>query len=145
MGKHALRRAPAESDREYLLRVKQVDALKGCWLWPGAVDEGGYGRVLILKQSERVHRISFVLFKGAIPEGLVVDHECRVRRCYNPDHLRPMTNEANLAISPLTTMGKVICKWGHRLEGVNVRIRPDGRRTCRTCKRASDRRLRSGT
>ena len=30
---------------------------------------------------------------------------------------------------------RMACKRGHRLEGANVRIRPDGYRVCRACKR----------
>lgn len=35
----------------------------------------------------RAHRVSWSLFRGAIPNSLNVLHRCDVRRCVNPDHL----------------------------------------------------------
>lgn len=59
-----------------------------CWVWIGSVDGGGYGicgrgRDL----PRRAHRASWVLHRGAIPDGLYVLHRCDTPRCVNPDHL----------------------------------------------------------
>lgn len=35
------------------------------------------------------------MFVGPIPEGLHLDHLCRVRRCVNPAHLEPVTQAEN--------------------------------------------------
>jgi len=35
-------------------------------------------------------------FKGPVPDGLELDHLCRVRSCCNPDHLEPVTHKENI-------------------------------------------------
>jgi len=37
----------------------------------------------------------YVMAKGPIPDGLTLDHLCRVRHCVNPDHLEPVTQTEN--------------------------------------------------
>jgi hypothetical protein len=34
--------------------------------------------------------------KGPIPDGLVIDHLCRVSLCVNPDHLEAVTEAVNV-------------------------------------------------
>jgi hypothetical protein len=38
----------------------------------------------------------FVLFRGDVPEEMVLDHLCRQRACVNPDHLDPVTQGENV-------------------------------------------------
>jgi hypothetical protein len=60
-----------------------------CWHWTGATDKDGYG-VLSLSsphRSCRASRFSYQVFKGPIPDGLLVLHTCDVTGCVNPDHL----------------------------------------------------------
>lgn len=97
----------------------------GCWLWDGPVNEKGYGR----DGQLRAHRIAYELFNGAIPDGMTVDHMCRVRCCINPAHLQLMTHrEANIQggsgnrkFDPIT--GEQVCIRGHVMKGENVRVR----------------------
>jgi len=76
----------------------------GCWLFTGALKPNGYGAVEIPgpgPKSVRVHRLVYEHVVGPIPEGLDLDHLCRVRNCVNPDHLEPVTRSENLRRSPL--------------------------------------------
>lgn len=83
------------------------------------------------------HRIAYELVVGPIPEGLTLDHLCRVRRCVNPEHLEPVTMGENLrrGMSPAMISKRTgICKRGHSL--ADAYRRWNGEVTnCRTCYR----------
>lgn len=67
-----------------------------CWIWQGVIaTQTGYGRVHYNHNDAYIHRVSFTLFKGKIPDGWEIDHRCRVRSCWNPAHLRCRTKSAN--------------------------------------------------
>lgn len=70
----------------------------GCWIWIGAT--GGpdrYGMMRAGDHNEQAHRISWELYRGAIPNGLCVCHRCDVGLCVNPDHLFLATQKENVA------------------------------------------------
>lgn len=71
-----------------------VDA-DGCWIWQGAPAKTGYGRMSVGNQLQYVHRLSYEVHVGPVPEGLTIDHLCRVRLCCNPEHLEPVTRAEN--------------------------------------------------
>lgn len=70
----------------------------GCWIWTGRVlaKAGGYGRLDVAGVDVRAHRLSYELFKGPIPDGLMVRHQCDNPPCVNPDHLVLGTQTDNM-------------------------------------------------
>lgn len=137
---------PSESPKSAILRRflgKVRKDARGCWLWTGATQSRGYGSFGIgAGRTALAHRVSFELHRGPIPAGLTIDHLCRVRRCVRPDHLEPVPMRVNLRRgfgAPAVNARKTHCLHGHALGGENLRLRPDGRRQCRTCQREHER------
>lgn len=113
----------------------------GCWLWTGSVVHNGYGQVAWNEATWRVHRLAYTILVGPIPEGLDLDHLCRVRRCCNPAHLEAVTRRENLLRGD-TLMARQVaathCPQGHPYDEANTYL-SRGRRYCRECKREYDR------
>jgi len=59
----------------------------GCWHWTRVQTGCGYAQIGIDGKLISVHRLSYELFVGPIPDGMVVCHKCDVRHCICPDHL----------------------------------------------------------
>lgn len=57
--------------------------------------KGGYTSIVINGVKHHAHRLSYELFVGPIPEGLHIDHLCKVTSCINPQHMEPVTIEEN--------------------------------------------------
>lgn len=115
----------------------------GCWLWVGAVRDTGYGQIgirLARRQyaNKLAHRYVYELLVGPIPDGLQIDHLCRVITCVRPDHLEPVTQRENIARGESAcawNARKTHCKRGHPFAGPNLILVNDGRwRVCRTCR-----------
>lgn len=125
----------------------QVDKTESCWLWRGEVDKAGYGRfgggrVAGQKVSRSAHRFAYTEIVGPVPEGLQLDHLCRVRRCVNPSHLEPVTCRENVRRSEAPTAivaRSPHCPRGHEFTPENSVLR-GGRRRCRRCENEAKRR-----
>lgn len=121
---------------ERLLEKVSVPKSGGCWLWTGHVNNRGYGRIGVGFDVKYAHRVSYELSKGRIPDGLQLDHLCRVRRCINPQHLEPVTNRENGYRGESVcskNKRKTHCPQGHPYDLSNTYVRPSGHRECRMC------------
>lgn len=96
--------APADrtAERQAKLEARfwsKVDMSGECWEWMAYKDRQGYPRFPIQEQgstkSQYAHRAAYELVKGAIPEGMHIDHMCHNPGCVNPDHLRAVTHKQN--------------------------------------------------
>jgi hypothetical protein len=117
----------------------------GCWLWAGAWSwQTGYGFIADdAGKQELAHRVAYRLFTGPIPEGLELDHLCRVRCCVNPAHLEAVTRKINIRrgntgkTAAQRQLAKTHCKAGHPYSEENTIRKPGregrGRRLCRIC------------
>jgi hypothetical protein len=113
----------------------------GCWIWQRALDRSGYGGFRAGDRIYRAHRYGYELMVGPIPEGLQIDHLCRVRACVNPAHLEPVTSRENSLRGDTflaRSLGRTKCAEGHPFDDVNTYRSPDGRRVCRICRRRWD-------
>ena len=110
----------------------KVDKTPTCWLWTGA-KTGGYG--VFGHPQRRSHRLSYEWLVGPIPEGLQMDHLCRVRACVNPDHLEPVTQQVNLLRGETIVAARAAqtsCVRGHPFDEDNTLIVKNGR-MCKAC------------
>ena len=67
-----------------------------CWLWQGSRHRQGYGNLSYKRVPSLAHRVSWMIYKGEIPEGIKVCHKCDVTRCVNPEHLFLGTQKDNV-------------------------------------------------
>ena len=128
-------RDPVEQFRDLI----EPEPNSGCFLWTGALNHHGYGIFNLDGRTVRSHRLAYSIWKGPIPDGLCVDHICRVRSCCNPAHLRLATSRDNVleprSKSPaLANSTKTHCVAGHRYDHANTYRDPNGWRQCRKCR-----------
>jgi hypothetical protein len=107
----------------------------GCFVYMGDLSEGGYGRIWLNGRNVAVHRVAYERERGPIPAGMALDHKCRVRACWNPDHIEPVTSRENTlrgVTAAAANFAKTHCQNGHEFTEENTRVWRRMRR-CRKC------------
>jgi hypothetical protein len=113
-----------------------------CWEWTGSKNHLGYGQIHFGGSQCKVHRLAYQCWREPIPLCLELDHLCRNRACFNPEHLEPVTRIVNMSRGKFLRAEKTHCSQGHPYDGENLRIALVTRggierehRKCRTCNR----------
>ena len=107
----------------------KVDKTETCWLWTANTCSRGYGHLRSNKVHWLAHRLSYTWAYGPIPDGLEIDHLCRVRNCVRPDHLEAVTHTENVRRGGNSI--KTHCPQGHPLQ-----TKASYGRWCPECSRA---------
>lgn len=109
-----------------------------CTVWIGSTNNKGYGLISVNGVAKLAHRVAFEAEYGDIPEGMVIDHLCRVRNCVNPMHLEAVTSRENTRRGRAARTLQVgdTCINGHRLADTSeIYVRDSGATECRHCRR----------
>jgi hypothetical protein len=117
-----------------LNRFKIIDPDTGCWRFMGSRYKG-YGQININKKIIRVHRLSAHIFLDydLNNHDFQINHKCKYRDCWNPDHLYIGTSRQNLQ----DTRNKDFFNCGHPRSKENTIVKLGTNRyiinRCREC------------
>ena len=99
IGRHNTGKTPGELIEENISRVP----FSGCWIWTGSTNDfnrkKSNPRPVMRhngKPQQLVYRITYELFIGKIPDGMMACHRCDNTLCVNPYHIFLGTNSDNL-------------------------------------------------
>lgn len=130
----------------YVRFPKYVNKTDTCWLWTGS-NNGRYGSFkMYYRKQVLAHRASYMMYVGKIPEGLTINHMCRVTLCVRPDHLELMTLKDNVLAGntrAAANKAKTECDNGHEFDIGNTYWRPNGSRSCKMCTKLRMRKYRA--
>lgn len=113
-----------------LIHTGYPDNPDGCWLWPGYKQPNGYGQIWFGGRTQSTHRVAYELHVGPVPDGLMLDHTCHTRACFNPAHLEPVTRVQNMqnraGLGANNTSGHRGVAWHKRKSRWMVHVELDG-------------------
>jgi hypothetical protein len=119
----------------------------GCWLWTKGTNANGKPTVKWVSQGKKVGvQVGRLMYQNAnnslIPEYTILIQECRVPRCVNPEHQKPVRRRVSVhhyETQPAENTEKTSCDYGHVLDEENTYLYTDKKgirhRWCRICGR----------
>jgi hypothetical protein len=137
MSDGVMNRGRRGSLEERFWRYVSPEPNSGCWLWVASLDGRGYGQLGDGAGGvKKAYRIAWGLYRGPIPDGMELDHKCRVRCCVNPDHLEVVSHRENSLRgvgAPAVNARKTHCVNGHEFTEENTYLWKGNERKCRSC------------
>ena len=133
-------------DRDGLVPETRPE-LGPCWIWTASLHQsngGLYGAFRLPRSRKMIpaHRWAWEEEHGAVPDGKILDHLCRVTACVRPSHLEVVTGRENILRGTNTAARwakRTHCEKGHAFTAENTRITKARARLCRTCRRVASR------
>lgn len=136
-----------------LLDDTVVDGVSGCWEWQRCVTARGYGYLKHKQRGMFTHRVGWCWWNKQVntpDEQPDIDHVCRNKRCWNPQHLEAVSHRENICRGELPAImseeredrenpgarwarSKTHCKRGHEFNEENTYWTPSRHRACRPC------------
>jgi hypothetical protein len=127
-----------------------------CWIWTGAADKSGYGRIQRGARGEGlllVTHAAWLLAFGRLPQPCAL-HHCDNPPCvkalpdaFGPAHLfegdRAINNRDRAAKGRSWQASLTHCIAGHPFDEANTYLTPKGHRQCRVCNLAEGRKGRA--
>jgi len=109
--------------------IIRTDKTGECWNWKNNIKKNGYGTLTV-----HAHRLSFLIFKGPIPKGMVLNHKCKNRKCVNPDHLEVVTIKENTIEKDSNSKSAINSRKTHCPRGHPYNLKTKrGERRCTKC------------
>lgn len=123
------------------LSSRIVEGPNGCWISNWSLrKKNGYTQFWLRGKQTFVHIVIYEYLRGLIPEGLELDHLCRIKCCVNPAHLEPVPRLENVRRSNADYKKYIThCTKGHEYTKENTSIYVDkagySHRYCNECNR----------